>query len=705
MESKLRKEAESLLSSRFTSDELAEKSTEEIIHELKVHQIELELQNDELLQTQEKLLASQQKYFELFDMAPVAYLMVNSETRIEDANLTAAALFRTERSAIVNKRFDSFIHPDKQDAFYLFFKALLNTEKETALESCLSIEGKELWVKIGCNVTKNPQGQGEGLIRLTLIDITTEKLAQKELETVKERLELSLLAGNVAWWVWDYPSQTVFFDKKKAEMLGYADGRMTQNVYEITSMIHPDDYQNTMQHMRDHLEGKIPWYRLEYRLKTKQGSYKWFYDQGSVTQRSDDGTPLKICGVVIDITEKKNAELKHQESERRFRQFAALLPQMICELNARLDILYLNEYGKKLLKIADDAEKKNLLDLLDSENQQLIQRSIEKMIKTPKEAEKGIQVNATNTAKQELVLYLYFNLEIQNETISTIRAVGIDLTDRIMMENQLTTLNEELNAQKTQLEDFNRILEEKVTEEVEKNRMKDHLMSLQARQAAMGEMVGHIAHQWKQPLNTLNLIIMDMQDAFQYNELTQEYMNRSVDSAKNVIKHMTQTIDDFRNFFKPIKSTTSFDVKEQTQTALSFILATIEVAGITLRNELTPGIMVTGYPNEFSQVVINIVNNAREALIESQTREPFIEISSQITDHKVHLFFRNNGDTIPDNIMERIFEPYFTTKDHSKGTGIGLYLARTIIRQNMNGELKVKNTEEGVEFEIVLPLS
>ncbi len=327
------------------------------------------------------------------------------------------------------------------------------------------------------------------------------------------------------------------------------------------------------------------------------------------------------------------------------------------------------------------------------------------MIKTPKEAEKGIQVNATNTAKQELVLYLYFNLEIQNETISTIRAVGIDLTDRIMMENQLTTLNEELNAQKTQLEDFNRILEEKVTEEVEKNRMKDHLMSLQARQAAMGEMVGHIAHQWKQPLNTLNLIIMDMQDAFQYNELTQEYMDRSVDSAKNVIKHMTQTIDDFRNFFKPIKSTTSFDVKEQTQTALSFILATIEVAGITLRNELTPGIMVTGYPNEFSQVVINIVNNAREALIESQTREPFIEISSQITDHKVHLFFRNNGDTIPDNIMERIFEPYFTTKDHSKGTGIGLYLARTIIRQNMNGELKVKNTEEGVEFEIVLPLS
>jgi signal transduction histidine kinase len=154
-------------------------------------------------------------------------------------------------------------------------------------------------------------------------------------------------------------------------------------------------------------------------------------------------------------------------------------------------------------------------------------------------------------------------------------------------------------------------------------------MSLQARQAAMGEMVGHIAHQWKQPLNTLNLLVMDLQDAFTYNELTPDYLNRSVESAKNVILHMSQTIDDFRNFFKPLKSKTPFNIKEQIQTALSFIQATIEIAGIRLEKRIAGEIMAIGYPNEFSQVVINIVNNAREALIEANTPSPTISILGQ----------------------------------------------------------------------------
>ncbi len=703
MEHDLRKEAESLLESKFNEEQLKNKTTPELIHELKVHQIELELQNEELQKSQQALIASQQKYFELFDLAPVAYLMVDDQTRIQDLNLTAAHFLGEERLKLKNRRFDSFILPDHQDDFYLFFTNLSKQTDETTLESSIQIKGKLHYIRIACNISKPSSAQAPSLIRLTLIDITAEKLALKELEHVKERLELSLLAGNVAWWVWDYPSQTVYFDKRKAEMLGYEDGRMTQNVYEITSMIHPDDYASTMQHMRDHLEGRKPRYSLEYRLKTKHGQYKWFYDQGSVTQRSADGQPLKLAGVVIDITERKLAEIQHFESEKRFRQFATLLPQVICELDGDFNILYVNDYGRNLFELKEN-QNNNLFDFLDDHNKTIITETLERRIADPDKKDPGMHIKFNDTKGNEVHLFTYANFETENGKLRTIRAIGIDLSERIKMEYRLSALNDELNAQKLQLESFNRELEEKVTGEVEKNRVKDHLMSLQARQAAMGEMVGHIAHQWKQPLNTLNLIILDLQDAFHYGELSGEYMSKSVASAQKVIQHMTQTIDDFRDFFKPLKSQTTFEVKKQVETALSFIRATVEIEGIRLENKIAEGICVKGFPNEFSQVVINIVNNAREAIMENKPSDPCITITSETQQNKTHIFFSNNGGQIPESILDKIFEPYFSTKDKNKGTGIGLYLARTIISQNMKGELKAENIYQGVRFEIVLSL-
>ncbi|MFW6263773.1 MAG: PAS domain S-box protein, partial [Thermotogota bacterium] len=141
-------------------------------------------------------------------------------------------------------------------------------------------------------------------------DITIRKLAERELLQTKERLELAMKAGNVAWWIWDYKSGLVEFDKRKAEMAGYSYEEFPKNVYKITDLIHPDDYKKTMQVMTDHLKGKIPEYRIDYRLKTKQNDYVWFHDRGKVIQREEDGTPLKLSGAVIDITKRKQVEEK-----------------------------------------------------------------------------------------------------------------------------------------------------------------------------------------------------------------------------------------------------------------------------------------------------------------------------------------------------------------------------------------------------------
>ena len=574
MENQLRKEAESLLKGRFSGQNVDGKSIEEIIHELKVHQIELELQNEELLETQQELIASRKKYFELFELAPIAYLMVNENTIILDTNLTAATLLQSDKERLKGKKFNTFIHPNYQDGFYLFFKNIASHSREAIHESCLLLGKEEIFIRISSNKEKNSEKNPSPAIRFTL----------------------------------------------------------------------------------------------------------------------------------IDITEKKNAEMQHLESERRFRQFAALLPQVVCELDGDFNILYVNDFGKKLFGLDEDQER-NLMSFLDERNQKVLLESFHALISQPLAHDSGAQITFQAASGQEVTLFTYANYDIENGKITTIRAIGIDLSERIKLEHQLNALNEELSMQKAELENFNRILEQRIIEEVEKNRAKDHIMSLKSRQAALGEMIGQIAHQWKQPLNTLNLIVTDIQDAFQYNELTDAYLDKSVVSAREVIQHMAQTIDDFRNFFKPLKSKTVFNIREQTTKALSFIRASIEIEDISIKEEIADNLHTRGYPNEYLQVIINIVNNAREAILENRPKEALISIRSMATENTASIFIENNGGSIPDSILSQIFEPYFTTKEKANGTGIGLYMAKSIIVRNMEGDLQVNNTDHGVVFEIILPLT
>ncbi|MFP4289515.1 MAG: PAS domain-containing sensor histidine kinase [Bacteroidota bacterium] len=561
MEKNIRKEAEEILARSDLSNDLKVDDLEKIIHELKVHQIELELQNEELMKTQEELRQSQQKYFEYFDLAPVGYVIADALSKIHDLNLNASNLLNADKEKLKGKRFDHFVHPDYQDEFYFFYKKLVEERATGKLQSCLMMNGRKVFIYLDGSCEESSEGI---FVKLTFRDNTIERLALTELEEVKERLELSLMAGNVAWWVWDYPTQIVTYDKKKAEMLGYTDGVMTQNVYEISSMLHPDDYEKTMQHMRDHLSGKVGQYQLEYRLKTKEGNYKWFYDHGKVTKRQADGKPLKISGVVIDITDRKNAELKLQQ--------------------------------------------------------------------------------------------------------------------------------------------LNKELDKRVKDEVEKNRQKDHLMSLQARHAAMGEMIGYIAHQWKQPLNTLNMIVYDIAESALSKEVEIEDMNESSKKANSLIQHMAQTIDDFRDFFKPGKEKVVFNINKQIEKAMSLVYASLKSTGIPVVNSIDHQINGLGFPNEFAQVVVNILSNARDALMENKPNGPVIEISVRSEEGKNHLYFYNNGGHIPENIMQDIFKPYFSTKSESEGTGIGLYLSKIIIENNMEGTIIASNKKEGVEFEIVLPV-
>lgn len=261
-------------------------------------------------------------------------------------------------------------------------------------------------------------------------------------------------------------------------------------------------------------------------------------------------------------------------------------------------------------------------------------------------------------------------------------------------------LEEEIQERTIEITELNLYLEKRVEDEVELNRQKDIILMKQSGFAAMGEMIGNIAHQWRQPINAIGLIIQDIQDAFEYGELDDKYIDKQVKKSMHLVNFMSQTINDFRNFFKPDKEKVSFKMAASAEKALSVADTTIKNAEIEVILNMDEYVEVKGFPNEFAQVVLNILNNAKDVLVEREIKKPKIEINVFEEKGKGILTIKDNAGGIPKDLLDKIFLAYFTTKNSFKGTGLGLYISKSIIEQNMGGKLSVENNGDGALFKI-----
>ncbi|MBF0458142.1 MAG: response regulator [Nitrospirae bacterium] len=263
-----------------------------------------------------------------------------------------------------------------------------------------------------------------------------------------------------------------------------------------------------------------------------------------------------------------------------------------------------------------------------------------------------------------------------------------------------------------QLQNVNTNLGKMVTEEIRKRQQQEQMLIQQSKMAAMGEMVGLIAHQWRQPLNAIGLNVQDLRDAYNHGELNENSIKDIVDTTMGQVSFMSKTIDDFRNFFKPSKKKKQFDVKTAIEELLSMfeqLFRTSDVS-ISVRTGQDTILSTQGYPNEFKQVILNILNNSKDAITskkDTHTRAyGLIEITirNNAERDKIIISIRDNGGGIPEQVIARIFEPYYTTKGET-GTGIGLYMSKTIIETNMGGSLTVRNVDDGAEFVIILDIT
>ena len=278
-------------------------------------------------------------------------------------------------------------------------------------------------------------------------------------------------------------------------------------------------------------------------------------------------------------------------------------------------------------------------------------------------------------------------------SVKVCRIAVIDITERRSAEEALTEKQREI-------EELNRSLEVRIAQAVDDLRQKDQMLILQDRMAIMGEMINNIAHQWRQPLNSLGLLIQQLPYFYDSAEFSREFLEKNTGKSMKVIQHMSQTIEDFRNFFKPDKEKVTFGVNQVIGHTLSLVEQSFHDQHIDIALQTEGDPKVNGYPNEYAQVLLNILMNARDALVGQNVKDGRISIQSFAEGFTTVVTITDNAGGIAEEIMDKLFDSYFTTKAPDIGTGIGLFMSKTIIEKNMGGKLTVHNSGSGAAFRI-----
>ena len=326
-----------------------------------------------------------------------------------------------------------------------------------------------------------------------------------------------------------------------------------------------------------------------------------------------------------------------------------------------------------------------------------------------------------NRAKDGSTFYVnttVFPILGEDGEIEEFIAIRYDVTESIRLNEALllkdqeleqlnATLEQRVHEQTRELLTLNQTLEERVKEEVEKNREKDRFLFQQSRLASMGEMIANIAHQWRQPLSELNITLYKMNKLYHKDGSEKDIIfENSYAHAKKIIAKMSETIEDFRNFFSPNRQSEEFLVSTVAQEAVDIMQGTLERNEIRVTIKIKKETLIKGYFNEFSQVLINLINNAIDAFSNKKVKNRLIYIEIDTSEQGDAIIeVSDNAGGIEENIIDKIFEPYFSTKHASAGTGLGLYMSEMIIKNSMLGTILVKNRNDGVCFTIRIPLS
>ncbi len=329
---------------------------------------------------------------------------------------------------------------------------------------------------------------------------------------------------------------------------------------------------------------------------------------------------------------------------------------------------------------------------------------------------KSFKTTVMNLCKDGSTVYLNTTISPildNNDEIKEFIAIRYDVTKEVELkkalekkDKELEELNQTLESrvfkQTKQLKELNKTLEQRVFKEIEKNKQKQKILFWQSRMASLGQMLANVAHQWRQPLTELNLSLYNLKKASKNrNEKDLDFYYKD---CKETILNMSKTIEDFTNFFNPDKPKKKFLIQNSIEEALSIVSKLIS------KNELKIStffldLNTIGVSNELSQVIINLLQNSNDAFTHKKISDKRIEIIIKEDIHKnfAIITFKDNAGGINQEILDKIYEPYFSTKHSSVGTGLGLFMSKMIIEKSLNGTMNAQSINNSTIFTITIP--
>ncbi len=437
-----------------------------------------------------------------------------------------------------------------------------------------------------------------------------------------------------------------------------------------------------------------------------------------------------LVGVIRDITERKraeaevrklNAELEQRVAERtsqlvaandqlqreiaeRLRMFEELQLTQLCVDKASIGIFRVSEEGninfanelacRSLGYTPEELCSMTIFEIDPTFDLERFHEHRRRMRATGFRTFETIHRRKNGSTFPVEITVNYLQYQERGFTVSFAR----DISERRVAEEQL-------KQKKQQLEELNRTLRQRVKSEVANNREKDIILIQQNRQAALGEALEHIVHQWKQPINTIGILAQYLESFYSAGKLTPGIVRETVAKTMELLEHMSQTANLFRDFYKPEREKQPFAIEESVKEALSFLEPAFRHQGIPVEIVAEAGLAGHGYPKEFVQVLLIILTNARDVFKERKTENPRLTIRAFAERKRAVVTITDNAGGIPEKALDRVFDLYFTTKEKSGGTGIGLHMAKSIIEKHMQGRLSVANVGGGAHFRIEIAVA
>lgn len=579
-------------------------------------------------------------------------------------NQTLANFYNTTPEAMIGKCDEDFgIPKEMSDSFKENVISVIKSgETQVVYENSIDANTGEIH---HFRSTKKPITTENGNSNVIIIaqDLTPLMKAQEQIAQNEQRLSEVLEATHEAIWDWNIETGEVKHNTQWYTLLGFEETDLNDNINLFITQIYPDDKQKVIDRLQNVLEGVEERYASEHRMVRKDGEIMWVHDRGKIVQYNENGKPLRMVGSFSNITKRKTAEneiirLSQVVSQNPY-------PTVITDVNG-----FIQYVNKVCLDISGYTEEELLYQKMSifrsGHHDNSFYEKLWKTIKKDKTIWRGVLIDRIKDGTTKDCLSTIFPLFDENNKLTHFVSIKEDVTER---------------------------------------NIKDRLFLMQTRQAQMGEMIAMIAHQWRQPLAIINAIVT--RNIF--HEALQEVENTALINDLQQIElqslHLSQTISDFRNFFKPDKEMEVIFMDQIIDRALQLVDHSIKNHHITLSVENRCQYHVQTYANEVLQVIITLIKNSIDAFVERQTQNPTIHISLECEYEEGIISVADNAGGIAKEILEKIFLPYFTTKENKEGTGLGLYMTKMVIEEHCGGTILAETDHTTMtKFIIKLPL-